>query len=474
LLARAVAFLLLPVYTRFITPPEFGSIDLLLAISALAFLTVPLEVGQGSGRLLPEADTDRRKSLIGAALAFAVPAYVVFAVALVVLADPVATHYLGSPDAVPLVRVAAVAIAIAGVSLLMRNQLKAMMHAVRYAIASVAAVLVGGAVGVVLVAIANLGPTGWFLGFAAGAAVAIAATVALGEGVYRVKWSREHLSEMLRYSLPLVPSGVAVFLMVYADRLILNATLGLEDVGIYGLGLRVASVIGALMLAFQFSLTPLVHASYREPETPRTIEKLFRAVVTAGGIASVAVAVFAPELVGVLGGSQYAGATVVVPILATATVLGGLYVFSPGLTIAKRTGLVALIAFVAAGLTTASGLLLVPAIGIVGAAAAALVGSSSMFVGYVLLGRRYYPIPFRWRRVGIVLAIVLTVDLLAMRGNVEPLGSLPPRLALAAAATGLILVAGPTSPAELRSVMSRTWASFRSVRNPVGADGRLD
>ena len=48
---------------------------------------------------------------------------------------------------------------------------------------------------------------------------------------------------MLRYGLPLVPSGAALWGLALLDRLILERLDGLDEVGLYGVANRVASVL---------------------------------------------------------------------------------------------------------------------------------------------------------------------------------------------------------------------------------------
>ena len=83
------------------------------------------------------------------------------------------------------------------------------------------------------------------------------------------------LRAMLRFSAPLVPAGLAVFISLYINRFALNHFGSLEDVGHFGIGSRIAGLVALLILGIQAALTPLVYQHYREPQTPGQIARLF-------------------------------------------------------------------------------------------------------------------------------------------------------------------------------------------------------
>ena len=97
------------------------------------------------------------------------------------------------------------------------------------------------------------------------------------KGSYRWIFNGERLKEMLLFSAPLVPSGIAVFVSHYIDRLMINRFLSLGDLGVYGIGFRLSSIVGLVMVGFQSALTPLIYTNYHLSDTPKQIEAIFRA-----------------------------------------------------------------------------------------------------------------------------------------------------------------------------------------------------
>jgi O-antigen/teichoic acid export membrane protein len=85
------------------------------------------------------------------------------------------------------------------------------------------------------------------------------------------------------------------------------------------------------------------------------------------------------------------------PILACASVMSRMYIFSPGLDIAKKTTTIALINLSAALTNIILNFLMIPLLGIEGAAGATLISAVLTFAGYMVLSQRYYPVHHVWR-----------------------------------------------------------------------------
>jgi O-antigen/teichoic acid export membrane protein len=135
--------------------------------------------------------------------------------------------------------------------------------------------------------------------------------------------------------------------------------------------------------------------------------------------------------------------------------LANMYIFAPGIFIARRTGLVAAINVGAALLNVGGNFLLIPVFGTLGAASATLASSLIAFLMYVYCNRRFYPIPFDWHRIiaAGALGLVIAVALAGLQ-TIDGITALLARAGLCltgAAAAALILL----GTAELRLLMEK-------------------
>lgn len=407
LLSQGIGVLLFPFLAHHFSPHDYGIIDILGLVGILANLTVALEVNQGLGRYTSEASESERVEYASTALLFTLGAYTIFAVIGLSLAVPI-THALLEPDVNPWVtRVAILWIWVAGVVYLAQDQLRWRMRPRAYALVSVTTAAVSSVTTAVLVFGFGVGVIGVLVGQLAGALAAALALLLLSRRAYALRFDRHRLRVMLAFSLPLVPSSIGVFLNGFADRLVLQHTRSLADVGIYGAAFRIATVVALLLAGVQGATTPLILARHEEPTTRDELAQIFRLFSAGALIAFLAVSLFADTEIRVLTSAHYAPAEILVPYLFMSALLFGIYIFAPGLTIVKRTRTSASISVSAGVLNLGLALALVPSLGIRGAGIATVTSSAWFFALTMVFSQRHYAVTHDWLRLGGALSVAV-------------------------------------------------------------------
>lgn len=451
ILVRGVSIFLVPVYTRILRPEDYGAVDIMMVFVAVVAVTVPLEISQALARLLPDGDTDDARSrLASTALFFTLATYTGFVGMGALFAAQLAALLLDDPTATDIIHVALAVAWTSGIFYLLQNQLRFSLKPAQYAASGVVYSLVGIAVSVLLVVGLRLGVLGVLLGQVAGGVAGIGIAGLFTRSAYRIVFDGRVLREMLAFSLPLVPSSVGVIVTLYVDRAAVKELLGLADLGLYGIGYRLSSLVTLLMVGFSGALVPLIYAHYREPGTPRELSRIFRIFTALAGIVTVGLSLFATEILMVATTpAYYAGATVV-PLLAPALLLSSMYIFAPGLAIARRTGMTSVINIVGGVLNAVLNVVLIPPLGISGAALATLLSAAAIFGAYMVFSQRHYPVPHAW---SILTVMVVIVGAAVILGTALPAGLGAPLVAKAllflAAGAVLVVLAFRRSRAEV-------------------------
>lgn len=423
ILSRAVSLLLVPLLTRTLAPSDYGAVDILTLVGSLVALSVALEISQAVPRFFSDEPTpEGRIAYASTALWFTVAVYALVSVLAFSSAKALASFILGRPDYTPLLRAALAMYAATGIFYLVQGQLRWERRVNQYAIASVLSAAVSLAAVSSLMLLTPMRSTAVFVGQAIGNGIGAAAGFYLARHSFARVFDRKRCVEMLKFSAPLVPSGLAVFVALYSDRLIVQRILSLTEVGELGVGYRIASVVGLIVVGFQSALTPILFARFRERETPNQLARIFGAFCAFALLVCTALGMFAREIVVLLTSPRYYHAATVVPLLAPAVLLANMYVFAPGLVITKRTGRVALLNFGGAALNVALNLLLVPILGITGAATATLTSSAVTFAGYMVASQRSYPVPHYWGRLAASLSVSVAAGITGfLLGGPSPL-----------------------------------------------------
>lgn len=399
ILVRGLSLFLVPLYAHVLSPSEFGAFDLLIAFSALIHLSIALEIAQGMARYYGQNISDgERRSYAAGAFWFTLAAYTLFFSVAQFFAPQLAALIMGKAEYDSVFRLGALNIWVGGIFNLLQAQFRWGLQSRHYAIAATIVGIGSAVMSVLLTCVLTYGIQGLILGLLCGNLLGLVYCLSkLGPNLlYRFQIS--HLRQMLVFSTPLVPSSLAVFVTLYIDRLIIQHTLTVADVGIYGIGSRMASVAGLLVFGFSSAVMPLVYANYQDAATPLQIARMFRWYVLASLIICLAIGLTADALCALLLPPAYAHAAIVATILAPAILISNMYIFAPGTALRYKTGSILLANAVGAVLNTILCIALVSTFGIPGACLATLLSFIAVFSIYVAFGQQLYPIPYEWRR----------------------------------------------------------------------------
>lgn len=224
----------------------------------------------------------------------------------------------------------------------------------------------------------------------------------------------------LRFGAPKVPHGVMIQALNRIDRWILDAFVSRAQVGLYQVGYTLGEGVKFALSAFEPAWQPFVYERARRPEGPAALARVGSYALAAFVGGGLCLALFGGELLRLLTPARPAfwAAAPVVPVVALAYVLHGAYLlFSIGIAIEKRTGYYPLITAVSAAVNVAANLLLVPRLGILGAAWATVAAYGVMAAVGIVVGQRLYPLPVSAGRLArLFAAAAVTLALSALAG----------------------------------------------------------
>lgn len=397
ILTRGLMILLLPLYTHMLAPQDFGVLDLIATIAALAHLTIALEINQALGRYYADASPDNKSLYYATAFWFSLGMYSLCALGALFFASDIARMLFKSTGFTGVVTLGIIWVWLTGLFNMLQAYFRWSLQSSDYAKTSVlfaAISLCASALGLWLAPQPLIGA---YAGLCVGASAGIifAARTVLRHVLYRIDYNK--LKEMLKFSIPLVPASMAAFAMLYTDRLMINHFMTLEDVGLYATAFRLASVCGLISVGFQMALTPLILSRYGQADTPAHIADITRIFIAFSTCATIFIGCFAPEIISILAPPSYSPAALSLALLAPAFLASNLYLFAPGATIAHKTHIILVITMAGAALNMLLNLALVPPFGIHGAALATLASYIVVACLHFKTSQRLYPVPHMWR-----------------------------------------------------------------------------
>ena len=411
-LSRAVAFILIPFYTRALSPSDYGVMDMIMMFASIACTLVPMEISQAFSRFFSGTDSvSDKRQYATIMLLFSLTMYGVFGIVTFSLSDPLSFRLTGSSEAVSAFQVGILYTIVMGLFYLIQTQLRWKLQSVYYSAISLLSALLVSLFSALFVLGFKMGVLGLLWGGVLGYVVGIIAGLPGVVRDYRWGFDGKKFREMMSYSSPLLIMQVGLLTTNFFDRWAIRSLMSLDDVGIYGVGYRFASVVQIIFIGLQSSISPLILTYYREAATAGEIAKIFRIFSTFALIFLLFLGVFAREVVAFTTASAYHQAYQCIFPLALMMVFYAFDVFSPGIEISKKTRIRALLCVMGAILNITLNYLLIPFLGISGASIASMLGALAVLVGAILISQKLYFVPYAFGRPALALLIVCVVVL---------------------------------------------------------------
>jgi len=418
IVSRGLSFFLIPLYTRILSPRDYGSFDLLTVFASIVNLTIALEISQGLARFYTaESDYNLKTSYASSALLFTFFCYSIFLVFTLLFTQHLSVFIMGQFGLDVEFQIGMIYIWISGIFYLIQSQFRWALRSKDYAIVSVLTSIISAVSSVFFAYILNLELKGLLLGLISGSLCGACFGLWRLRNLFRLRFELACLRAMLLFSTPLVFSSAAVWISLYADRVMIKYFLSVEAVGVYGIAYRVASVAGLVMVGFQSSLSPLIYTYHKKSSTPDDLAKIFRIFVPVALFMYMSLVLFAKDALRLLVTERYFSGAELVVFLAPAILMSNMYIFAPGIAIAKKTNLTIWINVGGAILNVALNYWLIPVFEIIGAGVATFLASLFIFSANMIASQKFYAVPHRWSQ--IIIAFIFAFILCVFFSNLE-------------------------------------------------------
>ncbi len=321
-LSRAAAFVMLPIYTRFLTPADYGVLNLVQMTLDITAILLSAGIVTGVFRFYVKAETDRARSQVVTSAFYLLEVFNLIAAALLFAAAPrIAAIVLDGAESAGLVRIAALAVAFEAFTIVPLLLIQVRQRAGLYLAASSARLVTQIGLNVLFVVVLERGVEGILLS---------TLLTNLGIGLLCSGWmfrqvgfgtGREAARDLVRFGLPYRVAQAGTFILTFGDRLFLKAFHDLTTIGIYTLAYQFGFLVmyGAAIPFLQawnpqrFEIAKLSRVE-RDAQYNRGLRYFALAVVTL----SVAICLFVTPVLGVMSDPAFHPAAALVPILVAA------------------------------------------------------------------------------------------------------------------------------------------------------------
>lgn len=209
------------------------------------------------------------------------------------------------------------------------------------------------------------------------------------------KISSEYVKEGLKFSLPLVPGAIAYFFLNMVDRIILERNVPLSEIGIYNIAVTLTSALGIIIQSGYHAVEPEIFSHFGSSDYYKFVKKAQTVFFIAIYVGAILIALFSQEIFTIMTAPSFHAGYYLVPILTIGVVMSGQNVIYGGvLASEKRTKVQGGVSIVGAGISFLFNILLIPLWGTIAAAVSRMISyifmNTALFVKMTFPGKTIY------------------------------------------------------------------------------------
>lgn len=339
-LPQLVGFFMLPIYTRFMTPADYGILALLQSFNAILSIFIGLQLTSGMNVFYFDYDDRNRRVYFSTILYGKILSALVITAILFKFGDIIAKLIFSKENIsfYPFLMLVIITAFLTNITshanILYRVREKGSL-ALKISIFTTATSI---GLGVWFVVVKELGAYGVLLAGAINGILSVFIHLSVVRSYITARFSWKMLRESLAYSLPLIPHRMGSFLFQLSDRIILEKFVLMNMIGLYSIAGKIAVIMALVNKSLNIALMPnFMRISKRDTAEARM---KFKAVIVKwfvlASLIFLLLSMPAREILILLTPEAYHEAYLYVPILVLAYMLGGFFSFPANTIMFKK------------------------------------------------------------------------------------------------------------------------------------------
>ncbi|WP_272517017.1 oligosaccharide flippase family protein [Providencia sp. PROV194] len=398
LLNAAIPFLLLPILTRYLTVEEYGQIAMFqMLLSGLSTFIGLNSIGSATRKFYDDISEKNLKVFNGTCFQLLITSSLLCVILAFFLKDKL-SQFLAIP--VNWIYIAILISIFTYITTFLLTQWQINNQAKKFGILQVSGSLVNMLLSLQLVILLKEGAEGRV--YAQLLSVFIIAFLSIII-LYRKKiittfsFNFNYLKEALFYGTPLIPHHIGIFLISAIDRFFINKEMGLEKAGIYMVAMQLSSALTILFDAINKAYVPWLFNKLKKNNTEDKIKIVKYTYFYF--ILLIICAIFAffisPYFLIFIAGDKYTESALLIGWLCIGQIFSGMYLMLTNyLFFSKKTGRLAFTTITAGIINIILLLILIPYLGLLGAAYAFIISKFIQFILTWIIS--YYSLKMPW------------------------------------------------------------------------------
>lgn len=399
-LPQAISFILLPVYTTYISKGDYGIVNSMQVFSAVLMLFLTFALDRGVLRLYYDydAESDRKKFLGTISISIFTISFIVITV----------TFYLqnfsyllfNSISFYPYFVLTLASTFLQTFSLLPLIFLQIKKKPISYTILSLGNFVVGIILTLHFIINLNQGAYGMLKALFISSLVVVPFYIYISIKNFSFAFDIKYLKRTLAFTLPMVPTLIASWLLNLSDRIFIEKFFNVEEVGLYSLGAKIASLIIILFGAFQVAYSPYFYELAKDVKNKTQLIVINNIILKSFCFVTFLLCIFSKELIQLFFNPVYYDSINVINILGIFSVISVfLGVLNLSYYQAKATLALMYILLFGGLVNLVLNYILIPTYSYIGASIATVISFLLMFIIQLYYSKKYYHLDLKWFKI---------------------------------------------------------------------------
>jgi len=333
ILVKAIGFLLLPVYTLFLTPQDYGITNLVTSFNSVATIIVAFSLYSAVVRLYTEYKEDREKlkRFYGTVVTFVVCSGGVFCGLGFLFQALLIKWFFEGIVFYPVVVISLLTLTFVCLQTVHQSIMQGMQMGSKLTIINLTVFGLQVVLNLLFIGVFKLGVVGVLL------ATLIINLLYAVYMVFDLKTNnliifcmdKNLLCEALKYSIPLMPHELSTNIANFASRIFINNSGSLTSVGLYSVASQFGVIVDTVQSSVHRAFFPWFFEKMNQgiEEGKRDIVNLSQFLLTVYSLLYMGIGLFSQEVIILMTNERYVMSWTVIPILVMAYSLKSIYYF---------------------------------------------------------------------------------------------------------------------------------------------------
>jgi len=421
ILPQAANLVLLPLYTRYLSPRDYGIVNSMQVLASIFVIFFTLAIERSIYRLYYDYKTESEKKHFLGAITLTIYGLSIIVLIVAFLSQNLISHIYKSISFYPFYFYSILYAFFSIFALVPKIYYQVNERATKFITISISQFILNTVFIIYFIVIQKEGAVGMLKGLMISNIILAFVFIIINMRMISFAYDFKIIKESLKFSLPMIPILLSSWVMNMSDRIFVERYFSMYEVGLYSLAYKIGGILMIIGGAIFMAYNPLFYklaSSADQIAAKKKISNYNTKLILIVTFLLMLISLFSKEFIFIFLNKRYLTAYQIVPIIAVAVYMNQIgNLFNLSIYQEKKTNTVMALVLVSSVLILILNFMLIPKYGITGAAVSAIISFTLLNIAKYYLSKRYYFIKIYWKEISIdIISMFLIIILFNLSG----------------------------------------------------------